>query len=74
MLTKLITFFETLGLSWFVPPLKIACGQDRAYETKRFLRMVGLPFVAIGMFTVVWFWMSTAVVIKGHALPGPKEV
>ena len=74
MLTKMITFFETLGLSWFVPPLKIVCGQDRAYEAKRFLRMVGLPFAAIGIFIAVWFWLSTAVVIKGHALPGPKEV
>lgn len=74
MLNKTILYLNVLGLTWFVPPLKIICGQDVAYEAKRFVRMIGLPLIAIAMFLGTWHWLSTIVVIKGSKLPGPVEV
>ncbi|MBA3936061.1 MAG: ABC transporter permease [Planctomycetes bacterium] len=74
MFATVTGFLETIGLTWFVPPLKIAAGIDRRYEARRFVRMIGLPGLAIGLFLAVWWALSTQVVIKGHALPGPREV
>jgi nitrate/nitrite transport system permease protein len=73
-MNSLITLLETLGLTWFVPPVKIVCRKDTAYEARRLLRMVGLPCLAITLFLLTWGWLGTVVVIKGHALPGPGEV
>ncbi|MEY2839475.1 MAG: hypothetical protein RJB60_1774 [Pseudomonadota bacterium] len=74
MLNKILLYLNLLGLTWFVPPIKILCGQDVAFEAKRFVRMVGLPLLAIGLFLITWHCLSSAVVIKGSKLPGPVEV
>jgi nitrate/nitrite transport system permease protein len=74
MLTKLVLYLNILGLTWFVPPLKILCGQDAGYEARRFVRMIGLPLIAIAAFLLVWHSLSHVVVIKGGKLPGPVEV
>jgi nitrate/nitrite transport system permease protein len=74
MLNKIILYLNILGLTWFVPPIKILCGQDVAYEAKRFLRMVGLPLLAVTIFLFSWHVLAGTVVIKGAKLPGPIEV
>lgn len=74
MLNKVILYLNVLGLTWFVPPIKMLCGQDVPYEAKRFIRMVGLPLVAVAIFLFTWHALSGAVVIKGAKLPGPIEV
>jgi len=74
MLNKFLLYLNILGLTWFVPPIKIICGQDVAYETKRFIRMIGLPLIAVAIFLFAWHAISGVVVIKGSKLPGPVEV
>ncbi len=74
MLNKFLLYLNILGLTWFVPPIKIICGQDVAYEFRRFLRMVGLPLLAVLIFLFSWHAISGVVVIKGAKLPGPVEV
>lgn len=74
MLNKIVLYLNILGLTWFVPPIKMLCGQDVAYEGKRFIRMVGLPLLAMAIFLFAWHAISGAVVIKGSKLPGPIEV
>lgn len=74
MLNKIVLYLNILGLTWFVPPIKMLCGQDVAYEAKRFIRMIGLPLLAVAIFLLTWHAMAGAVVIKGAKMPGPVEV
>ena len=74
MLNKILLYLNILGLTWFVPPIKMLCGQDVAYEFRRFVRMVGLPILAVTIFLFTWHVISHSVTIKGAKLPGPIEV
>ncbi len=74
MLDKIVLYLNVLGLTWFVPPIKMLCGQDVAYEAKRFVRMVGLPLIAVLVFLFLWHVIAGQVKIKGQSLPGPIEV
>jgi nitrate/nitrite transport system permease protein len=74
MFNKIILYLNILGLTWFVPPLKMLAGQDVAYEFKRFIRMVGLPILALAIFLFAWHAISHSITIKGAKLPGPIEV
>jgi nitrate/nitrite transport system permease protein len=74
MFNKIILYLNILGLTWFVPPMKMLAGQDVAYEFKRFIRMVGLPVLALAIFLFSWHAISHSVTIKGAKLPGPIEV
>jgi len=71
---KLANFFETIGLTWFSPPLKMLAGEDARYQGRRWLRMVGLPILAITISLVAWHGASKVIKIGNQTLPGPVEV
>ncbi len=74
MLNRLIMTLNVLGLTWFIPPIKIICGQDVNYEIKRFIRMIGLPLIAVVAFLFSWHVIAKLVHINGQQLPGPVQV
>ncbi len=74
MLIKIANFVETIGLTWFSPPLKMLAGEDARFQGRRWLRMVGLPLLAITIALIGWHGLSRVVKIGTQALPGPVEV
>lgn len=71
---RLATFFDRIGLTWFVPLVLFAAGKERAYQAKQFLRMAGLPLASIAIALVLWQVVSHTVHFGTMTLPGPGLV
>ncbi len=65
---------DTLGLAFVSPLVKAAAGDDPAGNFKVFLRLLGIPLVAIAIFLVAWGTLAPRVQTSLGALPGPAAV
>jgi nitrate/nitrite transport system permease protein len=73
-MNRLASIFDTLGLTWFVPVVKFIAGENRGFQVRTFLRMVGLPVLAIAIALFTWHAVALHVKIGSLSLPTPGMV
>ena len=72
--TRLINFLELIGLTWFVPLVKLATGENPGEQIKQVLLVVGVPVFSFLLFLLVWSWGAAQVQTSLGAIPGPVAV
>jgi nitrate/nitrite transport system permease protein len=74
MLTHTINVLNKSGLTWFVPLVRLAAGEDPREQLREILRMIGIPVLAFGVFLMLWGALAQSVQTSLGALPGPVAV
>jgi len=74
MKQKLVNFFESTGLTWFVPITKLLFGDEPGLQAKEIVRMLGLPILAMVLFFLTWGYVSTKIKTSVGQLPSPVYV
>ena len=74
MNSKLINFFNLTGLTWFVPVIKIAAGENPARQVRELWLMMGVPIIAFILFLGLWSFSASKVNTSLGAIPGPIAV
>ncbi|MCX7097663.1 MAG: ABC transporter permease [Methylococcales bacterium] len=74
MSKQLIKFFNITGLTWFVPLVKLAAGENPAQQARQLFLMMGVPIIAFTLFLGVWSFSASKVNTSLGAIPGPVAV
>jgi nitrate/nitrite transport system permease protein len=74
MSNKLIKFFNITGLTWFVPFVKIAAGENPAQQIRQLWLIMGVPVIAFILFLGLWGFSASKVNTSLGAIPGPVAV
>jgi nitrate/nitrite transport system permease protein len=74
MLNQTINTLNKTGLTWFVPFVRLAAGEDPREQARAILRMIGVPVLAFGIFLLLWNGLAKSVETSLGALPGPAQV
>ena len=53
MYKQLIKFFNITGLTWFVPLVKIAAGENPVLQIRQLFLIMGVPIIAFAVFLVL---------------------
>ena len=73
-MNKVINTFNVAGLTWFVPLLKMAAGENPATQAKELWKIMGIPIVAFAIFLFLWGQLSSSIVTSLGEIPGPSAV
>lgn len=73
-MNKVINTFNVAGLTWFVPLLKMAAGENPATQAKELWKVMGIPIVAFAFFLFLWGQLSSSIVTSLGEIPGPAAV
>jgi nitrate/nitrite transport system permease protein len=71
---QLIKFFNLTGLTWFVPFVKIAAGENPAQQVRQLFLIMGVPIIAIMFFLGFWSISAAKVNTALGTIPGPSAV
>jgi nitrate/nitrite transport system permease protein len=74
MNNKLIKFFNITGLTWFVPFVKIAAGENPTQQVRQLFIIMGVPIIAFTLFLGLWSISASKVNTSLGAIPGPVAV
>ncbi len=74
MSNKLIKFFNITGLTWFVPFVKLAAGENPAQQIRQLWLIMGVPVIAFILFLGLWGFSAAKVNTSLGAIPGPVAV
>jgi len=74
MSNKLIKFFSITGLTWFVPFVKLAAGENPAQQIRQLWLIMGIPVIAFILFLLLWSFSAKQIHTSLGAMPGPVEV
>jgi len=74
MTNTLIKFFNITGLTWFVPLVKIAAGENPAQQVRQLFLIMGVPIIAFMVFLSLWSVSASKVNTSLGAIPGPVAV
>jgi nitrate/nitrite transport system permease protein len=74
MINQLIKFSNLTGLTWFVPILKIAAGENPRHQFRQFLLITGVPLIAMLFFLGFWNFSAAKVNTSLGTIPGPASV
>lgn len=74
MNNKLIKFFNITGLTWFVPLVKIASGENPEQQVRQLFLIMGVPIIAFTLFLALWSISAAKVNTSLGAIPGPAAV
>ena len=74
MKDKMIRYLETMGLSWTVPVVRLASGENPKEQTNEIMTVIGLPVLAFAVFLVMWSIGASQVKTSLGDLPGPVQV
>jgi len=74
MNNKLIKFLNIAGLTWFIPLVKIAAGENPAQQLRQLWLMIGVPFIAFLFFLGLWSFSAARVNTSLGQIPGPEVV
>jgi len=74
MLNQTINTLNKTGLTWFVPFVRLAAGEDPREQAHAILRMIGVPVLAFGIFLLLWNGLAKSVETSLGTLPGPAQV
>lgn len=73
-MTALIKTCDTLGLTWFVPFIRLARLENPAEQFRQILVTIGTPVLAVLVFLGAWSWVAKNVEVNFGAIPGPVAV
>ena len=74
MYKQLIKFLNITGLTWFVPLVKIAAGENPALQVRQLFLIMGVPIIAFMLFLGLWSVSASKVNTSLGAIPGPVAV
>ena len=74
MTKQLIKFLNITGLTWFIPLVKIAMGENPTQQIRELLLIMGVPIIAFMMFLGAWSFSASKVNTSLGAIPGPTAV
>jgi nitrate/nitrite transport system permease protein len=74
MNNSLIKFLNITGLTWFVPLVKIANGENPAQQGRELFMIMGIPIIAFLLFLSLWSVSASKVHTSLGAVPGPVAV
>lgn len=74
MNSQLIKFFNITGLTWFVPLVKIAAGENPAQQVRQLFLIMGIPIIAFALFLGLWSVSASKVNTSLGTIPGPVAV
>jgi len=70
----LIKFFNITGLTWFVPVVKLAMGENPAQQLRALGLSMGVPVIAFLLFLGLWGFSAAKVHTSLGVIPGPAAV
>lgn len=73
-MNKTINAFQLAGLTWFVPLLKMASGENPKTQLQELWKVMGIPIVAFIVFLLLWGQLSSKIVTSLGEIPGPTQV
>lgn len=74
MSNKLIKFLNITGLTWFVPFVRIAAGDNPVEQVRQLWLIMGIPIIAFAFFLGLWSFSAAKVNTSLGAIPGPVSV
>ncbi len=74
MINGIINFLQLSGLTWFVPLVRLASGEDPREQLKQLWMVMGIPIVAFIFFLFLWGQGASKVETSLGTIPGPKQV
>ncbi len=74
MLTQTTNFLTKTGLTWFVPFVRLAAGEDPREQAREILMKIGVPVLAFLLFLAGWGMVAKGIQTSLGALPGPTAV
>jgi nitrate/nitrite transport system permease protein len=74
MLNQTVNFLDKTGLTWFVPFVRLAGGEDPRQQLREIILQIGIPVLAFAIFLVVWNTLASGVQTSLGAIPGPAAV
>ena len=74
MHNQIIKFLNITGLTWFVPFVKIAAGENPAQQARQLFLIMGVPIIAFILFLGLWSVSASKVNTSLGAIPGPVAV
>lgn len=74
VLAKIDKIFNTLGLTWFCPVVKLLGGDEPAKQLRTIGWQIGLPVLGIAVFLGLWAVIAPKIVTKIGTLPTPMQV
>lgn len=74
MATKVINFLSFCGLTWFIPFIRLATGEDPKKQFREILFIIGIPVLAICLFLGFWSFTASKIQTSLGDLPGPEAV
>lgn len=74
MTNQLIKFFNITGLTWFVPFVKMAAGENPTQQIRQLWLIMGVPIVAFIIFLSLWSASAAQIHTSLGAIPGPSAV
>ena len=74
MHNQLIKFLNITGLTWFIPLVKIAAGENPAQQIRQLFLIIGVPVVAFMLFLGLWSFSAAKVNTSLGTIPGPIAV
>ena len=73
-MNKLIKFLNITGLTWFVPLVKMAGGENVNQQLRQLWLVMGVPILAFVLFLGLWSVSASGVNTALGAIPGPSAV
>ncbi|MDP1969955.1 MAG: ABC transporter permease, partial [Methylobacter sp.] len=74
MYNKIIKFLNITGLTWFVPFVKIAAGENASLQIRQLWLIMGVPILAFMIFLGLWSFSASKINTSLGAIPGPIAV
>jgi len=74
MSNKLIKFFNITGLTWFVPLVKMAAGENPSQQIRQLWLIMGVPIIAFILFLGLWSVSAARINTSLGTIPGPMAV
>jgi nitrate/nitrite transport system permease protein len=74
MKAKIIRILSVTGLTWFIPLVRLATGEDPRRQGRELASMVAVPLVAVVLFLLAWAVVAKQVDTSLGRLPGPAKV
>lgn len=73
-MNKLIKILSITGLTWFIPLVRIAAGENLNQQLRQLWLVMGVPIVAFALFLGAWSISASGVNTALGAIPGPLAV
>ena len=74
MLNQTANFLGKIGLTWFVPFVRMAAGEDPREQMREILMQIGVPVFAFAVFLLLWNIGASGVQTSLGEIPGPAQV